>query len=50
MSIYKHAHPVKTKFTRSPGPWMKDTKINNLQHKRDHWQHKVDKNPTDENW
>lgn len=50
MLIYKHTPPVKTKFSRQPAPWMKDTKINNLQHEKDHWQHEADKNPTDKNW
>ena len=37
--IDKHPPPVKTKFTRSPAPWTKDIKINNLQRERDHWRH-----------
>ena len=48
--IDKHAPLVKTKFTRPPAPWMKDIKINNLQHERDHWRHEAHKNPTEENW
>ena len=48
--IDKRAPHVKTKFTRPPGPWMKDIKINGLQRERDHWRHEAHKNPTDENW
>ena len=48
--IDKHAPLIKTKFTRTPAPWMKDIKINNLQRERDHWRHEAHKNPTDENW
>ena len=48
--IDKHAPLVKTKFTKPPAPWMKDTKINNLQRQRDHWRHEAHKNLTDENW
>ena len=41
--IDKQAPLVKTKFTRSPGPWMKERN-------QDHWRHEPHKNPTDENW
>ena len=45
--IDKHAPLVKANFTRPPAHWMKDIKINKLQRKRDHWRHKVLRNPTD---
>ena len=48
--IDKHAPLIKTKFTRPTAPWLKDIKINKLQHERDHWRLETHKNPTDENW
>ena len=50
MVIDKYAPLVKTKFTRQPALSVKDIKINNLQHKRDHWRHEAHKNSTDEKW
>ena len=45
--IDKHAPFVKTIFSRPAAPWIKDIKINKLQHEQDHWRHEMHKNPTD---
>ena len=45
--IDKHAPFLKTIFSRPSAPWIKDIKINKLQHEQDYWRHEVHKNPID---
>ena len=48
--IEKHAPLSKTKFTRTPAPWIKDIKTNKIQRDRKNWGHEVHKNPTGKSW
>ena len=47
--IERHAPLVKTKFTHTPAPWMKQLDISDLQ-KRDNYRFLVHHSPTEENW